>query len=390
MKNIIAVQMLSSKSQSFGVFKQSVAALVNTGFNVKTITTASQAAQLSDLKGVDALILKNNDEFNPSPSIYAIFKTQIKLFFKIIKMAQPGDVVYINSIYSVMPGFAAKIKKAKLIWHIDNAKQQPRLFSLFLKHVINKTANQVIFASAASKDQLGLKNNQKQAIIYNTPTTEFIQQSAQLRNTNPTKKFTALMISASHAKQSINNYFELACRMPLIDFELLLTDTTENALSYMLSSARPANLNVFIEDNNRPEFYKRANIFINPSPASEHSASADVNVLEAMYFGMPVIVPTAGGLKELISTGKHGLVVDGADITTIEKALLELKTNQSLYNRVSAACLKQATLFNPALFSLQFTNLFKGERAQPYANLIQLFGNSYLNKEISVFNTNLA
>ena len=388
MKKIIAIQMFGNKNESFAAFKESVKALVNDGFVVEVITTENQASVLRDIKGVNIHTLNNNDQPNKVVKLLVFFRIQIQLFVKVLKMISPDDVVYINSIYSIAPAIIAKIKHAKLVCHLHNAKQTPGIANKFLKYVINKTANQVIFTSASLRDTFAL-TVAKQTVIYNTPSDEFINEINPLPISSRAKRFTVLMIASSEDTQAINKLAMLATCVPLINFELLLNDWTAKTGNLLTNGNPSSNLRILPENNNTHRFYERADVFINLSE-NEYNASGDIDVLQAMYYGIPVIVPAKGGLQELISTGKHGVAIDSAHLSTIAQTIQELSNNPIIHKQLSAACMAQAKLFTSEHFRAQFTKLFNGHRPRPYDNLIQLFGIAYLNKDVSIFKRSAA
>jgi len=383
MKKIIAIQMFGNKNESFASFKESVKALINDGFVVEVITTDSQAAVLDDVKGLHMHTLNNKEQHNKVFKLYMFVKVQIQLFIKMFQMTTRHDVIYINSIYSVAPAIVAKIKRAKLVCHLHSAKQKSSVADKVLIYLINKTAHQVIFTSASLKDEFSL-TVAKQAVVYNTPTDDFISNIDPLRITNRSKRFTALMITSSDDAGAISKITELATRLPLVNFEILLHDWTSQTAKLVINSDQPANLRILPENNNVHRFYERADVLINLS-ANEYNASGDIDVMHAMYYGIPVIVPAKSGLQELISAGKHGVAIDVDQVPTNVQTIQHLSANTLIYKQLSAACISQARLFTSDQFKAQFTKLFNGHRARPYDNLIQLFGNAYLSTDTSLF-----
>ena len=386
MKKIIAIQMFGNKNESFASFKESVKALVNDGFVVEAITTEDQASVLGTVNGVSVHTLNNSHQPNKAFALYMFIKIQIQLFIKVLKMIGADDVVYINSIYSIAPAMVAKMKRAKLVCHLHSAKQYPGIADKALTYLINKMADQLIFPSVSLKDKFAL-SVAKQTVVYNTPADDFISEINPLRITSRAKRFTVLMITSSDDSLAIARLAELAASLPLINFELLLNDWTIATACLLDKSGQPANLRILPENNNTHRFYERADVLINLS-GDEFNTSGDIDVLQAMYYGIPVIVPAKGGLKELISNGKHGVAVD--QLSTIAQTIQQLSSNKLIYKTLSAACVSQAKLFTPNQFRGQFTRLFNGHRARPYDSLIQLFGAAYLNNDTSVFSSKAA
>lgn len=55
--------------------------------------------------------------------------------------------------------------------------------------------------------------------------------------------------------------------------------------------------------------------------------ATSISALEAMSCGLPVIASNIGGLRELISDGQNGILVEEADSPTIKNKIVELYTN---------------------------------------------------------------
>lgn len=387
MKKVIAIQMFEDQNQGFAEFKESMIALTNDGFSISAFTTQRQADMLAGIKGIDLTVLNTYKGAGKIIKIINFLSLQIRLFVNILKMTNAGDVVYISSLWCIMPALAAKIKNAVLICHFNSAQQMPSLLNSLSKFIVNKYADQVIFNSVNLKDSMAL-TVAKQAVIYNAPSHNFIQNIKPASQVAPAR-FHVLMIARSQATQSINKLIELAVMTPLCNFELVLTDRDRTNIPEYLLKYCPTNLYVSTGQN-KHEFYQRANVMVDLSSKAEMVPGADVNILQAMYYGIPVVVPADSGMQEFIIAGKHGIAINSDHIMAISQTINDIKDTVNLHERLSDACLSQAKLFNPHLFGAQFTRLFNGYKARPYDNLIQLFGTAYLNKDVSVFGPQVA
>lgn len=186
------------------------------------------------------------------------------------------------------------------------------------------------------------------------------------------------MISSLNEQKGIDVFVELALELPEIKFNLVLTEGYEDAENHKVFKLKPSNLYIYNESDNLHPYYERASMVVNLSKTNEYLESCDVNILQAMYYGKPVIVPSNGGLKELISPKKHGVAIDSMYMEAISITLSLLSTNEMLYKQLSDACREQARLFNPENFSKQICSLFGGYKQPAYNNINQLFGQQFL------------
>ena len=60
-----------------------------------------------------------------------------------------------------------------------------------------------------------------------------------------------------------------------------------------------------------------------------------LTALEAMSAGLPVIVPTLGGIAELVDDGVNGYKIDVHDIDRIVERIDNIFTDKSLYLKLS-------------------------------------------------------
>jgi len=82
-----------------------------------------------------------------------------------------------------------------------------------------------------------------------------------------------------------------------------------------------------------PQWIAKMDLVVN-APSYE---SFGVSVLEAMACGKPVIVTGVGGLGDLVTDGREGLVVDKDDPGALEAAMLALVDDAGLRNRMGRA-----------------------------------------------------
>ena len=56
-----------------------------------------------------------------------------------------------------------------------------------------------------------------------------------------------------------------------------------------------------------------------------------LTALEAMTAGLPVIVPTVGGIAEMVTDGVNGYKIDVQNLKEIEETVKSVLTNKDLY-----------------------------------------------------------
>ncbi len=57
--------------------------------------------------------------------------------------------------------------------------------------------------------------------------------------------------------------------------------------------------------------------------------------LEAMSCGLPVIVPTVGGVTEIVDDSQNGFFIDVQDLSRIESCIVKMLSDKKMYESLS-------------------------------------------------------
>ena len=95
-------------------------------------------------------------------------------------------------------------------------------------------------------------------------------------------------------------------------------------------------------------FYNRASLVLNLTDKEKAVETFGLTAIEAMCAGLPVIVPTVGGIAELVSDGENGYKIDIAQLDEIEKRIREILSDESAYTHLANNALHRAALYNPS------------------------------------------
>ena len=80
-----------------------------------------------------------------------------------------------------------------------------------------------------------------------------------------------------------------------------------------------------------------------------------------MTAGLPVIVPTVGGIADLVTDGYNGYKLDVRNLSAIGDKIREILTDKDLYMRLAAGAMEKSGEFNPENFSSAICSLFNKE-----------------------------
>ena len=81
------------------------------------------------------------------------------------------------------------------------------------------------------------------------------------------------------------------------------------------------------------DFYKGLDLYINTSLHEGFPMS----VLEAMSHGLPVVAPIEGGIKEVVTDGLQGFLIEGRDPKRFAQKCLAIYQDKYMRQRMGAA-----------------------------------------------------
>ena len=64
-----------------------------------------------------------------------------------------------------------------------------------------------------------------------------------------------------------------------------------------------------------------------------------------MAAGLPVIVPTVGGIAEMVTDGENGFKIDSQDLAEIEKCVGNILHNKEIFVLLSKNALEKSRLY---------------------------------------------
>ena len=95
------------------------------------------------------------------------------------------------------------------------------------------------------------------------------------------------------------------------------------------------NLQIISRQNDVTPFYNEASIVLNLSDKQRFVETFGLTALEAMSAGLPVIVPTEGGIAEMVEDGANGYKIDVQDLDRINCMIEEIFQDKDHYLRMA-------------------------------------------------------
>ncbi|MDC1767440.1 MULTISPECIES: glycosyltransferase [Bacteroides] len=95
------------------------------------------------------------------------------------------------------------------------------------------------------------------------------------------------------------------------------------------------NLTILSRQNDVTSFYNQASVVLNLSDKTKFVETFGLTALEAMSAGLPVIVPTEGGIAEMVEDGVNGYKIDVRELDKVVCQIKNIFKNKEHYIRMA-------------------------------------------------------
>jgi L-malate glycosyltransferase len=286
--------------------------------------------------------------------------SQISLFFKLLKYRNENVVFYINTMLPFGAGLAGKYIGKPVYYHIHETSLRPEIFKRFLRYIVRKSASKVIFVSKALKKDEGFVKI-SQHVVHNALSSDFmnIALSNQYRYLID-KQFNVLMICSLKVYKGVYEFINIASlcqREKHLSFTMVLNASQSEIDSYFRAIEIPSNMILVPKQNDIIPFYQQASLVLNLSRIDEWVETFGLTIIEAMAFGIPVIVPPIGGPTEIVRNGVEGYLISSYEIKIISNKIIELSKDKKRSVSLSNSARKRASSFQEEAFEKKILDL---------------------------------
>ena len=248
--------------------------------------------------------------------------------------------------------------RKEIIFHIHEISITPLIFKNFLRKVVSITASKTIFVSESVKKSEYF-SKKKQYVVYNSIPYSFSVNEKHISNKSG-PNFNVLMISSLKKYKGINEFIELSqltSKFNHINYTLILNANISEIEVFTKNKKLGGNIKILPAQKNVIPFYQKSNLLLNLSHTDLWVETFGLTILEAMTFGIPVIVPPVGGPVEIVTNGVEGFLISSKNVDAISKKIIELSFDSDKIERLSINAVKRSKFFNETKFEKKIISI---------------------------------
>lgn len=345
MKQLVCFHLFNDYSGSPKVLRMVLGGLLESEeWRVEMVTSKGEGA-LSDLdrrKGVQMSRYAYRFSDNGVVTMLRYCWVQLYIFCLSFRyLLSRKTVFYINTILPVGAALAGRLMGKRVVYHYhENASAKGAFYRLLAK-AMQGLASEIVCVSAYQRSFL-----KREKGVYVVPNAAPETFTARLKP-NPQEAFgrkRVLMLGSLKRYKGTQEFIELAGRLKEYAFELVLNETPENIAVFWKESGlkQPENLTAYPRQQNVAPFYNRASLVLNLTNKNQAIETFGLTALEAMSAGLPVIVPTVGGIAEMVEDGRNGYKLDVTELEKIAVRIEEILSDRNLYLHLATGALEVA------------------------------------------------
>lgn len=350
MKPIVCFHLFNDYSGSPKVLKMVLDGMLRKGYRIDLVS--SQGGVLDELLHYPNL-RKHNYPYcfsaNGAITMLRYCIVQIYTFFLAFRWMFRKDVVfYINTLLPAGPALAGRLMGKRVVYHYHENAFVKGAFYKTLATLMQKLAHEII---CVSKYQASFLQRKKEVtIIPNALPEEFVNRLKYDPQTAFERK-RILMLGSLKLYKSPLEFIQLAQRLPQFAFELVVNDTQENINNFIKEHeiSVSKNLTLYPRQNDVVPFYNRASLVLNLSNKEQVVETFGLTALEAMSTGLPVIVPTEGGIAEMVEDGANGYKIDVQELDKIVQRTEILFGDMDAYKQLADGAYQYSQNFRESI-----------------------------------------
>ena len=343
-KRIIFIHSLNNYTGSPNVLSLIIKNFVNNGYTIDLITNRS-IGFLSDIENVKYRFTSYKWHKNKVLTLLLLIWSQIEMFFIILlHYRKENAIFYINTIIPFGAAWACKLLNKKVIYHVHENMFLPKPLYWFYRFTYKSCNQKSVFVSKYLQEITG--TDEDSVVIYNSLSPEFIGKVTLQNHNERQNSDNILMIGSLRNFKGVYEFVAISKQLPQYNFIIVVSASETEVENFKKQTNPPINLFLYPLQTDLHPFYDQAKILLNLTHPDKWIETFGLTILEAMAYGIPAIVPNAGGPLELIDDGSNGYTVEPLNLDLVVEKIKMLMENEDLYLRFSSAATEKSRQFD--------------------------------------------
>lgn len=351
MKHIVCFHLFNDYSGSPKVLKMVLEGLLKKGYQVDLVSSKGGVLdELLHYRNLSKHSYPYKFSTNPVITMLRYCLVQAYTFFMAFRwLFCKNTVFYINTLLPVGPALAGRLMGKRIVYHYhENAFIKGALYKI-LAAMMQKLAHEIICVSKYQASFLQRKHGV--TVIPNALPKAFTDRLVFDPKAAFNRK-TVLMLSSLKEYKGTREFIALSQCLPEYKFVLVINDTQKNIDKYLKNNNLTnikggGNLTIYERQSDVIPFYNLATLVINLTNPQLAVETFGLTPLEAMSAGVPVIVPTVGGIAEMVEDDVNGYKIDVQNLDAIESKIRQMFEDEQLYSRLSNNAMQYSKRYNP-------------------------------------------
>lgn len=353
-RRILFVQYRDNRSGAPRVLADAIRWAQGVGIDAEVLTSPTEGF-LHEIAGVRLRHLRSRfGQAGAGPGWFHFAWMQIEASIEVLKARKRGcDAVWFNTLFHPLPLLVSAFLFPQRVVHVHE-DPRPRWLGLLLGLPVRLAATHALFVSRFAMRKGAFLGGNKAILVHNgvpsIPDPGSIDDRFRHRR--------AVLVASLAPFKGAHAFVALARRCPDIAFRIALDATESEACAFLGPESPPSNLELLCGQQDRAHLFGDASVVVNATLPRLREETFGLTVAEAQGWGIPAIVPPAGGIVELVDDGISGFVRDPEDAPAMEGALRELLADETRYGAFAEAARRKSAEFTLDRFRTRLDELF--------------------------------
>lgn len=285
-------------------------------------------------------------------TLFTYMVSQLCLYWK---LSQTRDIprnaiVFVNTLLPFAAMIWGRVTGRIVIVHLHEVSIRPTILRKFLTCCASYCADRLLYVSADHLSRLPINEAVSRVVFNPIDTSIQVKQAASVPYApRRSGKFEVLMLASLKSYKGLDEFVSLAQSLRHrsdIRFRLVLNAEIDEVSAFAQRNSAVYNLTIHARTNDPSAFYINADLVLNLSRIDQVTETFGLTIVEAMLFGIPVVVPPTGGPAEIVTDGKEGLCIDSRDGVALCDAICSLADDPDRMIDMSRAASRRAADFS--------------------------------------------